>query len=244
MQRLYKQAARGQLDCDDHEKTLYSLNHLLKMERKHDDSMIASICDVVLQKPELRSELMSFVQREHRVVSTLLDDEARKNPSRNLERLERAMSELNQNTNVLLAGSGVSGGGSLASGSRRSSRNGADVAYEELDETRSQRSMAGSLTGRSVRSNSSNNSTQLAREKMETKAKAPGYPTANRGAPTKYIEDPELADYVKSLENTVDDKLRVLLDTHSNNTDAKMNMQLKKKTLGKTSKGPQKKATS
>ena len=214
------------------------------MERKHDDSMIASICDVVLQKPELRSELMSFVQREHRVVSTLLDDEARKNPSRNLERLERAMSELNQNTNVLLAGSGVGGGGSLASGSRRSSRNGADVGYEELDETRSQRSIGGSLTGRSVRSNSSNNSAQLAREKMETKAKAPGYPTANRGAPTKYIEDPELADYVKSLENTVDDKLRVLLDTHSNNTDAKMNMQLKKKTLGKTSKGPQKKATS
>ena len=220
LQRLYKQAARGQLDCDDHEKTLYSLNHLLKMERRHDDSMIASICDVVLQKPELRAELMEFVQREHRVVSSLLDEEARRNPTRNIQRLENAMADLNTNSKALLSGAA----------SMNSSRR--DVAsYEELNETERGGSRRGSGRRDTV------NSLYSDRDMM--RAKAPGYPAADSmadqrtgGAPVKHIEDPELADYVKSLESTVDDKLRVLLDTHSNRTDAKLNGD----TPGKTGK--------
>ena len=67
-------------------------------------------------------------------------------------------------------------------------------------------------------------------------AKAPGYP-AQDITPAKKIEDPELADYVKSLEATADDRLRVLLDTHSNQIETKQD----KGTNG-SKKGTKKKA--
>lgn len=246
LQRLYKQATRGQLNCNEHDKTIYSLNHLLKMERKHDDSMIASICDIVLQKPELRSELMMFVAREHQTVSTMLDEESTRNPSEHLQKLERAMSGLTARS----GGGGaddVSNGATLTASGRNSRATPQQPAsrspqpapppavapaavddddvtrstkHNEVNESERRRRRKKRHTRNDAPKPAAKENSDLIGAGIETQAKTPAYPVGgmNGGKP---IDDPELADYVKSLENTVDDGLRVLLDTHSNQTDLK-----------------------
>ena len=58
------------------EKTKQLIYYFRQVERDHDDSMVTSICDIILQKPNLRRDLIEYVKQEKESVMNMLDKAA------------------------------------------------------------------------------------------------------------------------------------------------------------------------